>query len=103
MAFVTCAMSQLCRKCLSYKGIRSHHQQSTTQAPDFVEVVWGDGATTNRQIISTTDLPPFGSKAFSIPFDATGKDWVRVAAWDSAMNGAVSMPVRLRPQPAPRR
>ena len=66
---------------------------------DFVEVVWGNGGTTNRQIISTTDLPPFGSKAFSIPFDATGKDWVRVAVWDSAMNGAVSMPVRLRPQP----
>ena len=62
---------------------------------DFVEVVWGDGQRTDRQIISTTDLPPFGKKAFSIPFDATGKRWVRIAAWDSAWNGAFSMPVRL--------
>jgi hypothetical protein len=41
---------------------------------DFVEVVWGDGKTTDRQIISTTDLPPFGKK-FQIPFDTTGKKW----------------------------
>ena len=27
---------------------------------DFVEVVWGDGQKTERQIISTTDLPAFG-------------------------------------------
>jgi len=62
---------------------------------DFVEVVWGDGRSTDRQIISATDLPPFGSKQFSVPFDAAGKDWVRVAAWDSAGNGAFSMPIRL--------
>ena len=67
---------------------------------DFVEVVWGDGEKTDRQIISATDLPPFGSKAFSVPFDAQGKDWVRVAAWDSAGNGTFSMPVRLS-APAP--
>jgi hypothetical protein len=40
---------------------------------DFVEVVWGDEKTTGRQIISTTDLPPFGSHHFEIPLDATGK------------------------------
>jgi hypothetical protein len=62
---------------------------------DFVEVVWGDGQKTDRQIISATDLPPFGSKRFSVPLDATGKNWVRVAAWDNAGNGAFSMPVRL--------
>lgn len=51
---------------------------------DFVEVVWGDGTTIDRQTISGTDLPPFGRKHFSIPFDATGKSWVRFAVWDSA-------------------
>jgi hypothetical protein len=51
---------------------------------EFVEVVWGDGKKIDRQIISATDLPPFGSKHFSIPFDATGKSWVRFAVWDSA-------------------
>ena len=62
---------------------------------EFVEVVWGNGKTTDRQIISTTDLPPFGQKRFEIPFDATGKEWVRFAAWDVATNGALVQPVRL--------
>ena len=62
---------------------------------DFVEVVWGDGEKTDRQIISTTDLPPFGKKRFEIPFDATGKKWVRFAAWDVATNGALVQPVSL--------
>jgi hypothetical protein len=63
----------------------------------FVEVVWGDGKTTNRQVISTTDLAAHGSKRFEIPFDATGKKWVRFAAWDTATNGAMVMPVRVQP------
>lgn len=62
---------------------------------DFVEVVWGDGLTTGRKIISTADLPPFSSHSFAIPFDARGKKWVRFAAWDIASNGAVSQPMRL--------
>ena len=60
---------------------------------EFVEVVWGDGTNIDRQIISATDLPPFGSKRFEIPFDATGKAWVRFAVWDSAGNGAFVQPV----------
>lgn len=62
---------------------------------DFVEVVWGDGKTTDRQIISTTDQPPFGKKHFEIPFNAAGKKWVRFAAWDIATNGAFVQPARL--------
>lgn len=62
---------------------------------EMVEVVWGDGKTTGRQVISATDLPPFGSHKFEIPFDATGKKWVRFAAWDSAGNGALTQPVKL--------
>lgn len=62
---------------------------------EFVEVVWGDGEKTDRQIISTTDLPAFGQKRFEIPFDATGKKWVRFAAWDVATNGALVQPVAL--------
>ena len=64
---------------------------------DFVEVVWGDGTKTDRQIIRTTDLPAFGTHHFEIPFDAAGKKWVRFAAWDSAGNGAFVMPVKLAP------
>ena len=62
---------------------------------DFVEVVWGDGKKTDRQIISTTDLPAFGKKRFQIPFNAAGKKWVRFAAWDVATNGAFVQPIRL--------
>jgi hypothetical protein len=62
---------------------------------EMVEVVWGDGKTTDRQIISATDAPPFGRRRFDIPLDATGKKWVRFAAWDSAGNGAITQPVKL--------
>jgi hypothetical protein len=61
----------------------------------FVEVVWGDGKKIDRQIIPATDLGPFGTKRFAIPFDATGKAWVRFAVWDSAGNGGFVQPVWL--------
>jgi hypothetical protein len=69
---------------------------------NFVEVITGDGKTSNRQVISTTDLTPIGSKHFEIPFDANGKKWVRFAAWDSAGNGVMSQPVKLTPATPPR-
>jgi hypothetical protein len=61
----------------------------------FVEVVWGDGQKIDRQIISATDLGANGTKKFAIPFDATGKSWVRFAVWDSAGNGAFVQPIWL--------
>jgi hypothetical protein len=66
---------------------------------EFVEVVWGDGTRTDRQIISATDLGAHGRKRFEIPFDATGKKWVRFAVWDTAGNGAMVQPVRLMSAP----
>ena len=62
---------------------------------DFVEVVLGDGDGTTTTSVSTSDLPAFGRETVTIPFDATGQAWVRFAAWDSAGNGAMTMPVRL--------
>jgi hypothetical protein len=61
----------------------------------FAEVVWGDGKKIDRQIISATDLGPFGTKHFAIPFDAKGKAWVRFAVWDSAGNGGFVQPTWL--------
>ena len=49
----------------------------------------------NRQVISATDLPAFGKHHFEIPFDATGKKWVRFAVWDSVGNGAFVQPIKL--------
>ena len=62
---------------------------------EFVEVVWGDGHKTDRQIIPATEFAPFGSHRFRIPFDTAGKKWIRFAAWDSAGNGAFTQPVKL--------
>jgi hypothetical protein len=57
--------------------------------------VWGDGAKIDRQVIPATDLGPFGTKQFAIPFDAKRKAWVRFAVWDSAGNGAFVQPIWL--------
>ncbi|WP_020530362.1 hypothetical protein [Flexithrix dorotheae] len=62
---------------------------------EFVEIVWGDGEKTDRQIISTSDLGAFGKKRFEIPFDTNGKKWIRFAAWDVATNGAMVQPIYL--------
>jgi hypothetical protein len=58
--------------------------------------VWGDGTKVDRHIVSATDLGPFGTKHFAIPFDAKGKSWVRFAVWDSAGNGAFVEPIWLK-------
>ncbi len=61
----------------------------------FAEVVWGDGKKIDRKVMSVTDTGAFGTRHFAIPFDATGKAWVRFAVWDSAGNGAFVQPVWL--------
>ena len=58
----------------------------------FMEVVTGDGKTVTKQVISATDMQAFGTKKLSIPFDATGKKWVRFAMWDVAGNGGFTQP-----------
>lgn len=63
---------------------------------DFIELVWGDGKTTNSKVIRTADSAAFGHSHFKIPFDAAGKKWVRFAAWDSAGNGAFTQPTHLQ-------
>jgi hypothetical protein len=63
---------------------------------EFVEVVWGDGEKTGREVVAATGEAPFGSRRLQVPFDATGKKWVRFAVWDSAGNGAFTQPTMLR-------
>ena len=62
---------------------------------EFIELVWGDGKKVDRKIVRATDVLPNSSRKFSIPFDAAGKAWVRLAVWDSAGNGAFVQPVWL--------
>jgi hypothetical protein len=67
-----------------------------TFPPEFAELVWSDGKTVDRQIIDLAEMAPFSNHKFRIPFDATGKKWVRFAVWDSAGNGAFTQPVHLK-------
>jgi hypothetical protein len=63
---------------------------------EFAELVWSDGAKVDRKIIPLTETTPFGTKGFRIPFDATGKKWVRFAVWDSAGDGAWLQPMLMK-------
>ena len=63
---------------------------------EFVEVVWGDGERVDRKIIRTPEAESFGSRHFEIPVDLSKRKWVRLAAWDSAINGAFTQPVELK-------
>jgi len=60
---------------------------------EFAELVWSDGSTVHRKIIPATEMQPFGRHLFRVPFDATGKKWVRFAVWDSAGDGGFTQPV----------
>ncbi|MEJ7606824.1 MAG: hypothetical protein WKF37_11285 [Bryobacteraceae bacterium] len=66
-----------------------------TFPPEFAELVWSDGTSVDRQVIDLKQMAPFTSHKFRVPFDATGKKWVRFAVWDSAGNGAFTQPVHL--------
>ena len=63
---------------------------------EFAELVWSDGSKVDRQIISLTGSEAFGTRTFRIPFDATGKKWVRFDVWDSTGNGAWLQPVAMK-------
>ena len=60
------------------------------------------GATARRSTARSSRRPisrAFGTKHFAIPFNATGKAWVRFAVWDSAGNGAFVQPIWLKAPP----
>jgi hypothetical protein len=63
---------------------------------EFADLVWGDGTGTGHQFIDLRDTMPFGTKEFKIPFDATGKKWIRLSVWDSTGSGAWDNPVNLK-------
>jgi len=38
----------------------------------------------------------FGTRRFEVPLDLSKQKWVRLAAWDTAVNGAFTQPVELK-------
>jgi hypothetical protein len=63
---------------------------------EFADLVWSDGNRTEHKFIDLKDTMPFGTKEFKIPFDATGKKWIRLSVWDSTGSGAWDNPVNLK-------
>jgi hypothetical protein len=63
---------------------------------ELAELVWSDGTAVHRKIIPAIEMPPFGRHKFRVPFDATGKKWVRFAVWDSAGDGGFTQPMVLK-------
>jgi hypothetical protein len=63
---------------------------------EFADLAWGDGTRTEHKFIGLKDTMPFGTKEFKIPFDATGKKWIRLSIWDSTGSGAWDNPINLK-------
>ncbi len=61
---------------------------------NFAEVVWGDGTYTKRHTINLPETPSFGDHTYTWNIPANDWTWMRLAVWDTAANGAFTMPVR---------
>jgi hypothetical protein len=59
----------------------------------FAEVVWGNGAATQRKLLALDTTRPFGDAEFTWTVDAKDWKWARFAVWDIAANGAMVNPV----------
>ena len=63
---------------------------SWTFPMNFVEIISGDGEKVYRERIDLTNTRSFGEQQFQFRPKLKGKKWMRVEAWDSAVNGAFS-------------
>lgn len=61
----------------------------------FAEIISGDGGKVYRERIALSDTDALGSKTPTISPHLKGRRWVRLEAWDIAVNGAYSQPVWL--------
>lgn len=63
---------------------------SWTFPMNFVEIISGDGEKVYREKIDLRDTKAFGEQQFQFRPTLKGRKWLRVEAWDSAVNGAFS-------------
>jgi len=63
---------------------------SWTFPMNFVEVISGDGEKVYREKFDLTNTKAFGEQQFQFRPKLKGRKWMRVEAWDSAVNGAFS-------------
>ena len=63
---------------------------SWTFPMNFVEIISGDGEKVYREKVDLRDTKAFAEQQFQFRPKLKGRKWVRVEAWDSAVNGAFS-------------
>ncbi|WP_316793974.1 hypothetical protein [Pedobacter frigoris] len=57
---------------------------------NFIEVISGDGSKVYRDRVDLTNTRAFGDQVFDFKKKLKGRKWLRVEAWDTAVNGAFS-------------
>lgn len=62
----------------------------------FAEIVSGDGSKLYRHTIKLDNTTAFGQQRFTVPLHLTNRKWVRLEAWDAAVNGAFTQTVWLK-------
>ncbi|HTN22304.1 MAG TPA: hypothetical protein VL125_17630 [Pelobium sp.] len=62
---------------------------------NFIEIISGDGNKVYKDRIDLRDSHAFGKKNFTFPVNLKNRTWVRLEAWDVAVNGAFTQTVWL--------
>jgi hypothetical protein len=63
---------------------------------EFAMIVSGDGKNIYKEKISLNDTEAFGEKVFTHSMNLSGRKWVRLEAWDAAVNGAFTQTIWLQ-------
>ena len=63
---------------------------------NFAEFISGDGAHVYRHKINLDTTLPFDKQKFRVSLNLPGRKWVRLEAWDAAVNGAFTQTVWLK-------
>jgi hypothetical protein len=62
-----------------------------------VRLAWWDGAAVKHRVTRLDDTQEFGRRTFTFPLpELKDARWVRLEAWDAAVNGAFTQPLPLR-------
>ena len=78
---------------VSSDAVKVQAKISSTFPLRFAEVVWGDGASTQRKIIDLQSTPSFDEHTYVWTIEAPGWKWARFAVWDVAGDGAFANPL----------
>jgi len=62
---------------------------------NFIDIISGDGKQVYHKHVDLQNTEAFGKKEFTLPVDLKGRKWVRLEAWDVAVNGAFTQTVWL--------